>query len=371
MNNRKLAVLAVVAIAMILWAVMQGRQSPTAVRDLGGPTYLLQGLDMDSIGSMVVGDSNETVTLVRQDNTFVVTDKENYPADVTKVNELVTNCYDVKTSEKYTSNKENHEDLKVTEKTAENIVRFSRTDGTLLTGILIGKALENGQGHYIRLTTGDDVFIASRVPWIPKEAINYIDQELVSSKEEEVASVTVTGPDGSYTITRSEDGEDFILNPLPAGKNLKQSVARSVFNAITSVRFDDVRQGPDANLSFDRAFVGSLKNTIVYTHRIAQDNGKTFMTCTAEYTDPNKVTIDPSKVDSEEQRKQKEEKLLAEAKALKFAERHKGWIYEIPQWKANYLTKKVDDLLEDKPKEDKPAGHEAADDPNLNEDANQ
>ena len=45
--------------------------------------------------------------------------------------------------------------------------------------------------------------------------------------------------------------------------------------------------------------------------------------------------------------------VLAQEGAQRFTLRHKAWVYEIPDWKAKYLTKPQSDLLEDK--EEKPA----------------
>ena len=46
--------------------------------------------------------------------------------------------------------------------------------------------------------------------------------------------------------------------------------------------------------------------------------------------------------------------MTAQEKAVKFQERHKGWVYEIPSWKSEALGKPLYDLLEDLPKPDSP-----------------
>ena len=64
------------------------------------------------------------------------------------------------------------------------------------------------------------------------------------------------------------------------------------------------------------------------------------------------VTIQPNKVDSPEELKAKEARLLAQESAQKFTLRHKGWIYEIPDWKAKYLTMNPSDLFEEEEEEE-------------------
>jgi hypothetical protein len=66
--------------------------------------------------------------------------------------------------------------------------------------------------------------------------------------------------------------------------------------------------------------------------------------------DKTPVTIKPNQQDSQAELKKKEAKLLGQERAQKFTLRHKGWIYEIADWKAKYLTMKQSALLEDKEK---------------------
>jgi hypothetical protein len=49
--------------------------------------------------------------------------------------------------------------------------------------------------------------------------------------------------------------------------------------------------------------------------------------------------------------KKKEAKLLARDAADEFAEKHKGWVYQLPPGKAKNMTKPLAELLEDEPKQ--------------------
>jgi hypothetical protein len=289
------------------------------------------------------------VTIRRQGKDFVVENKDGYPADNKAINGLLTNCMDIQTTELVTSNPANHEDLGVTEQKARSIVRFYKVvDGNeaLITGVVVGNYREGGQGSYVRLANSNDVYVATNIPWIRDSALDYVNQELLAVKTDQIVSVAVKGPSGQYTLKKRPSTDTFEMVDLPEGKRLKEYDARSVATAINSLRFDDVKRGPDPSLDFNRTYVARLDDSTVYTLKIAKSDGKTFVTCQAEYADTNQVVIDTTKKDSEEELKKKEAKLLAQEKVLKFAARHAGWIYEIPSWKANYITKDVNDLLE-------------------------
>jgi hypothetical protein len=181
--------------------------------------------------------------------------------------------------------------------------------------------------------------------------MNYIEQELLSLKREDIVSVTVSSANEQYTLKSTEDGKDVLLENVPAGKKFKDSDGDSVFTALTSLRCDDVMKKP-GDLTFDKEYVCKLKDSTVYALKIAQKDDKTYVTCEADYTDKTPVTKD-SNVESEEELKKKEAKLLAQEGAIKFTAKHKGWVYEIADWKAKNLIKEFSELIEDEePPED-------------------
>jgi len=360
MSDKKLTVLGVVAVLMVLWAVVQSRvaNGPAAERD--APVYLIQGLEPSAIGGIILGSGEDAVTLERQDSGFVVVNKDNYPAKTSAINDLISKCLDIQTSEFVTDNPDNHADLEVTEDKARTVIKFMTPEpnSTILAGVVVGKATELGQGTYVRLLSKDSavsnkVYVASNIPWFSTGAMDYVEKNLISIKRDDIESVTVTSPDSAYTLKTAEGGTDIVMENVPAGKKLKSSDAQSVFTALTSLSCDDVRKN-SSDLAFDRQYVCKLKDSTVYTLKIAQKDDKTYVTATAQFTDTTPVTKG-SDVETDEALKAKEAKLLARDKADEFAKAHQGWVYEIADWKAKNLTKSVADLVEDEAqtKEDK------------------
>ena len=371
MSDKKLTILGIAAVIMVLWAVIQSRISNRSRTESGEPAYLIQGLDTDEIGSIVVGTGDDAVTLKRAKGSFVVADKDNYPAKTSEINNLLSKCLEIKTRDFVTDNPDNHEDLEVTEEKARYVIKFMTPEpnAAVLAGVAVGKSEELGNGTYVRLLSSDTalsdkVYVASSSPWFSTGATSYLEQELTSVKQEDIVSVMIHSSDGQYTLKQKEGSEDIILENIPAGKKLKSSEARSVFTALTSLRFDDVKNKP-SGLTFDKTYLCRLKDSTIYTLSIAQKDEKTYVLCSAEFTDPTPVEKAPlnqgGEVESEEELKKKEAKLLAIDNAKEFTARHKGWVYEIPDWKAKNLTMALSDLIED---EEKPAEEDDAEDPN-------
>ncbi|MFH1883067.1 MAG: DUF4340 domain-containing protein [Planctomycetota bacterium] len=352
MNDRKLTVLGIAAVFMVIWAVVQSRVSNRPKVGTDRPAYLIQGLDPADIDSIVLKTSEETVTLKRQQGGFVVVNKDNYPAKTSEINNLITKILEIQTLQFVTDNVSNHEDLGVTEEKATTVVKFFKTDSSLLTGVIAGKAKEVGQGTYIRLASNDKVYVAPSLPWLGGTAMSYVEQELISVKREDIVSVTVSTAGGEYTLKTTDDGKGVILENIPAGKKFKTNDGDSVFTALTSLRCDDVTKS-SGDSTFDKQFICRLKDSTVYTLKIAQKDDKTYVTCEVEFTDKTPVMIS-TKAEPEEELKKKEAKLLAQESAIIFTQKHQGWVYEIAEWKAKNLIKELSDLIEDeeKPKEE-------------------
>jgi hypothetical protein len=99
-------------------------------------------------------------------------------------------------------------------------------------------------------------------------------------------------------------------------------------------------------LLFDRRYLCRLKDTTVYSIWLAKDGDIWFAKCDARFADQTPVTKTKGEVESDEQLKIKEAKLIARDAAEEFSETHKGWVYQIPDYLAANLTKTSAELLE-------------------------
>jgi hypothetical protein len=367
MSDKKVTILGIAAVVAVLWAVIQARVSNRPRSEADRPVYLIQGLDPADIDTIVMGKAEDAVTLKRDKNGFVIASKDNYPAKTSEVNSLVSKCLEIKTSEFITDNPANHEDLEVTEEKARNVIKLMTPEpnSTVLAGVVVGKTEELGQGTYVRLLTSDPalsnrVYVTPNVPWFGTGATSYIEQTLISAKREDIESVTVNSPNGSYVLKTKEGSQDAVLENVPAGKTFKSSDGQSVFTALTSLRFDDVKK-KSADLKFDKQYICKLKDSTVYTLDIAQKDDKTYVACKAEFTDTTPV-VKGSDVETPEELKAKETKLLARDNAAKFTADHQAWVFEIADWTAKNLTKEMADLIED---QKKATEEQPAEDPNA------
>ena len=350
MSHKKLAILAAVAVAMVFWAITLSHQSKRTPSTL--PENLLQGLDPTDIYTIEIGVGDDAIRLTRQEKLFVVANKENYPAAVKQINELLTQCLDLKPSELISKSASNHEDLEVTEDTAQHVVRFLDPEDKVITGIIIGKTREGGNGQYIRQVDKDEVYLATDVPYFRTNDTDYLDQALLSAEEADIQSISLTGPKGNCELVKQEGDTQYKFVNMPDGKQLVSSVATSLFGALSSLQFDDVSKQAPADVTFDSGLVCKLNSQEVYAFKLGQKGEDTYVTCQGDYLGEKSIQLNTSQKDSKEELEKKEAVLLAQEKVQRFNIKNKGWTYKIPKWKADTLLKTPEDLLEDVEVED-------------------
>jgi hypothetical protein len=297
--------------------------------------------------------------MIRRGTHFVVAEKGDYIAKTEEINGLIHTCFGLKTAELITDNAVNHEDLGVTTATAGHAVKFMDKAGKPIIGFFLSSATAEGNTR-VRLISSDDVYLMTASPQLTASAIDLVDRDILSLDQGEIENVTVAGAEGTYTLKRQGDGGEIVLDgEMPEGKQFKGSDYRSVFSALTSLRFDDVIRDASRplDLKFEATYMCKLKDGTVYTVAIGKLDDKTYISCDAMHADKTMVTKD-QRVESEEELKGKEALLIARDNAKKFSTQHAGWVYEIADYKAGNLTKTLPDLLEDVPDEEEDSGQE-------------
>jgi hypothetical protein len=305
---------------------------------------------MDNVSSISTKTTTDTTVLKRIRDKFFIANKENYPASIPKVNDLITKVLDVRGLEKVTNNPENFDDLGVDPNDARSVVKFMDENDELITGLIVSQPID-GQTH-VRLLPMNDVYATGSVAWMPNAPMDFIDDQILDIQDADILSVTVSDPNQSYTLRYDPNSNETTLEgEVPVGKQLKDSDTRTVIRALSRFRITDVmrKASADEELKFEHTYICRLRNSIIYTIKIARRNSESFVKCKAEFKKESKVYIDEN--ESEEELKKKEEQLLAGDAALEFSNNHGSWIYKIAEYKANEMTKTLDDLLEDRPQE--------------------
>lgn len=347
MSDKKLTILGIIATVMVFLATLQSRYANKQSFVPAGNFYLIQGLDTAKIASIMLGIGDSQTILVRRGQAFLVANKDDYPADIGKINTLISSCLDLKAAEFVTDNPANHNDLGVTAEKARYVVEFIDKDSQPITGLVVSGPDPELRKTFARLSSSDEVYSLLENPWFFSTAMDYIDKTIIRIQRDDISSVTVTSSDGTYTLERKGD-DQIVLENMPEGKQFKRNDHEQVFSALTNLQIIDVKKetSQSSELEFDTTYLCRLKDSTVYTLAIAVKDDKAYFKCNAMFTDKTAVTKDRG-VESEDELKKKEAKLVARDSAQAFPKKHAGWIYEINKIQADNLTKALFDLLED------------------------
>ena len=359
MSHKKLVLLGVIAVLMVAAAIMQHQMSRNVHTADFSNSALIEGLDIESVNAIRITSENasQTVHLSRGNGSFVVSDKDDYPADVSKINNVINQCLDVRTVEKITSNSANHADLKVTEETANYLISFLDSEAKPIVTLVFSEPDPETNSANARLLSSDDVYATQGAPWFKTKAMDYIDTELLSVQPDKVSSIAVKTSDSSYIMSSPQGTDEVQLDKMSEGKQYKGTVYQTVFNALGSLRFEDVTKPSNApqDLSFDDTYICKLYDLTIYKLSIAKKDEKTYIKISADFLDKTPVEKTMGQVESDEELKKKEDKLLAIDVVKEFNAAHRDWIYQIPSSKAADLTKPLSELIEDIPETETPA----------------
>ena len=121
-SNKSLAVLLAVTAAMVVIVLALYSGNRAAKQEFQPGSLLIQGVAPEKIQTISIVHGKDTVTLKRQDKGFVLAERDDYPASVNRINELLLACLEIRCRSKVTDAKENYRELGVEEGAEDAVV---------------------------------------------------------------------------------------------------------------------------------------------------------------------------------------------------------------------------------------------------------
>jgi uncharacterized protein DUF4340 len=415
MSNRQLTILGIAAGGMLVWAILQAHWASVPSATSSSPVYLLQGLSLERITQMVIGTDLQRdtdrkpardlgslfesdpnmITLVRSGRGYVISEKDEYFAEPEAIRQYLHACQSIQVKEKITSEKQNHRKLGVAPDDPDfsgTMVRFYQPTQEkdalkLVSGLVVSDYQEERKGNYVRRVDKNDVYLTTeKVILVEQEydreegGINlntkvggFLDKKLFDADRERtekdnVDKVVVIWKEGNtqkgYILEQGDP--NFLLTELLPGqkqkqhKNTKKNDCERVFEALKEVEYSDVHNEAvltgklktiNKDLAFDTMYQSILKDGTVYKLDIAKVEDTYFVKCSLENMPVlTKIPQKVSESETKEQHQDRVDQIMNHAK--RFESKHEGWVYELKGWNAGYLSKKQEDLLEEKKKEE-------------------
>ncbi|MES2995339.1 MAG: DUF4340 domain-containing protein [Verrucomicrobiota bacterium] len=263
MNKRQVIVLWIIAVALcaaVAIVRISSKPSNSAVTERTPGQTLFAGFPAKEIDKIRIEGAEEPITIHRKDGKWLVTERDNYPADQGTVNEFIRTLNDVEVTRgieagpSFAPRFGMDESAKSAEDRGLNAVFFD-ADGKELARVSLGKnivsegadpmaAMGGGTaGRYIRNHADDSgVYVtAETFSEVTGAAAGWLDSAFINPEKIQAISVTEAGKDEiEWKVVRDQEDAKFKLADAKPEEVLNEAAAAPLGEVFAYARFDDV-----------------------------------------------------------------------------------------------------------------------------------
>ena len=291
-----------------------------------------------------------------------MSERDDYPADESKVRKLLIAIADAKVYEEKTSNPASYATLGVedTKGAGATSLRIELVGTPKPVNLIVGKQGAGARSNYVRRAGEPQSWLinaaidtsATPEAWLRKDIIDVSADRMQSAKVETKGAKPYTAAKGTRADT------DFAVEGLPKGKSLSApSAANTVATALTGLSLADVRAAsafqstPPVAKAMFKTFDGL---TVAVDGWVQDEKHYVALRPSFDAAQAERFKVATAPVEEKKNEEQKDEKAPEPPKpaapnvqedAQKLAAKANGWVYEIPDYKYESLFKPADQLV--------------------------
>ena len=206
------------------------------------PRLVFPGLKVqlpELTGIKVLNPNGNSVSLVKQQDNWVLEGKSGYSVDFSKLSRFLMNVSELRIFEEKTSISTNHSKLGVADHEPGAGTRVVLSPGEY--SLLVGKAALS-KGSFVRYAEDAQVYLTNKPVAASADWIEWIDPVVINIEPANVREVTIESPAEQLLFAdRNDLSGEFELREIPAGRELKYvTVADSLTRLLVNVRMLDV-----------------------------------------------------------------------------------------------------------------------------------
>ena len=346
MSKKHFSVLLLVTVVVaVLVLLIPGR---TARENAFQKHRLLPGLaalvnDIEYV--RLIGAGGETIaTMNRHGGNWLVAESSDYRADWTVLRQLLSDLAAAEVIERKTSNPELYTRLGVEDvggpDAAGVLIGFAEETG--LPSLIVGNKAQGRQGHYVRFSGSDQSALIDRALTVPGDMQQWLEREIIDIQQAELVEISVTHPDGEQIVLKkaSADDTDFELQKIPAAREVKSNwTVNSIGGGMAALRLDAVVRASDVDWS-DAVKISVLTadGLQVSAQLVSKEDQHWISLSASVYRPARSQELVEADVETHAP-------LEPTERVNRITDRVSGWAYAIPQYKAEVLMKRMDDLL--------------------------
>ncbi len=389
MTKTSLTILWLVAAGLggsVAWVKMNQSHQAEATTSRNRGETLFEKFPVEQTARITIKAAKDKVTLVKGDDGWTVNERNNYPADTARVNELLTTLEEVKVAQGIqagpTYDKRFGMDP-VADKQDEHGLQiiFSAANDTQLASVTLGKNLESNTGGAFGMGGGitgrfvrnraepNAVYVTNETfPRIVAAPKDWLREDFISI--EKIKSISMAMPNHpafkTWKLVRPDEVSEFKLDGAAKDENLDAPAITPLKSLFSYARFEDVvaddsvkqiKKSPDLRVATIETVEG-FTYTVRFAPKKAED--KEAAPASPANAAPNYLlTVQVSATIPTERKKAKDEKKEDAGKMDgAFAKRSKelrekldkekqleGRVFEITRWPIEALLKTRDQLV--------------------------
>ncbi len=362
MTRKNIQVLAAVVVALVLLLVVldTGDDRDSDV----GERPLLAGFEAhanDAHSIHVLHPEAEGFTLQRDEDGWVVSARDAYPADVATLRQLIIALADAGIVEDKTSNPDLYERLSVDDpEDGGSGTKIEIAGEGFSYSVILGDTAQRNF-RYARLPDQATSHLIDRNPDVPQNVEDWLVPEVLDVPADRIRSVSITHADGE-TIAVEKAAEaltDFSVLDVPDGRELSYAtVGNGIAGALAGLELEDVRaaveSAADTRLRFE------TWDGLTLSAEVSADGEEHWVTFAAAFVPPPADETMPDD-DADESASENADPAAAEPMPViaepvvstadveleveRINERIAGWQYRLPAFKKNLLIRRWEDVL--------------------------
>jgi uncharacterized protein DUF4340 len=171
-------------------------------------------LDKAKVKELELQNAGETVKLVKDGSDWKLAAPMAAPADASTVDSLLTSLEGLEMDEEVTATPTSLKDFGLEQpKQSVKVVQDGTNEPLAL---LVGDKLPDSSGVYAKLPSAPRVFTVPSfgVSALEKKPFDFRDRDLLHVKRDDVQTLEISGPEGSYALVKDDKGEWAFNKPL-------------------------------------------------------------------------------------------------------------------------------------------------------------
>ncbi len=307
-------------------------------------SYFIKGLDLKNVYRISLKfEKDKEIELTRDQDQFTLNNHKSYPAETSKVNDLIYQIASIQIKEKIGSgySEEQLKDYQLTGDSKKYQIEIYDTEGKKTQSFFVGKKLKN-KGHYLIKEGSNDVYLSDGSLWIDSSYKDFINRILLDVEKDKIEKILVRASE-SLEIER-KDKEFNLVQPQ---KEVKKDKIESYVAGIGNTRFEEFFKHDEEevrSIDFNKSLQIKLSNKLTYDLKLGEKNGEYFVKASALASEvPNQVTIDQSAGVTELAKVG--DMIDARQKADQFNLEKGVWVYKVDKSNYEKLVKKSTELM--------------------------